>query len=196
MPFDCSKLSTAGEFNAWKAATSAAITAYQAKGSTTKADDDAMFLLEKEMVTASQCLSTAIYGLGSTSTDIANLNQQILEKSLQLSQAEEDISIAKDRVGYVRNPERNTSPYESWFPIDRPISIFSLILLICICIFMGVFLILLTLSTIGIDLTIFLNPMYTPQNEVVNMILQQFTVSFWIMVIILISVVIYFLKRS
>jgi hypothetical protein len=196
MPFDCTQLSTAGYFNTWKAATSAAITSYQGKGSTTKTDDNTIILLEQEMLTVSECLSTAIYGLGSTSNDIASLNQQILEKSLELSQAEEDISIAKDRVGYLRNPERNTSPYESWFPIDRPISIFSLILLICICIFMGVFLILLTFSSIGINLGVFLDPVYTAQNEIVNIVLQQFTVSFWIMVIILISIVIYFLKRS
>jgi hypothetical protein len=195
MPFDCTQLSTAGYLTTWATATSAAISAYQSKGSTTQADDDGMLRLQEDILTASLCLSTAINGLTSTSSDIANLNEQILEKSKELSEAQEDIAIAKDRVGYMRHPERNTSNYESWFPIDRPISIFSLIFILCLTIFLAVFLILLAFSSIGVDITVFVSQSYIEKNAVVSMIMQQFTTSFWILLIAFISVVVYFVKR-
>jgi hypothetical protein len=196
MPFDCTQLSTAGYLTSWATAASTAITAYQSKGSTTQADNDAMLRLQQEILTASLCLSTAINGLTSTSSDIASLNEQILQKSKELSEAQEDIAVAKDRVGYMRHPERNTSNYESWFPIDRPISIFSLIFILCLTLFLAVFVILLTLSSVGVDVTIFLSQSYVQQNTVVSMIMQQFTASFWILLIAFISVVIYFVKRN
>jgi hypothetical protein len=196
MPIDCTQLLAPGSFSTWKANTASAITSYQAKGSTTSADNDTMLLLEKDMLDASLCLSTAINTLSSTSSDIAELNEQILQKSKELSRAEEDIAIAKDRVGYLRHPERNTSNYESWFPIDRPISIFSLILILCITIFLAVFLILLFLSFCGVDITVFIAQSYGQRNPVVSFIMDQFTVSFWILLIAFISVVIYFVKRN
>ena len=196
MPFECTQLSTAGYLTTWATTTSAAISAYQSKGSTTQADNDAMLRLQQEILTASLCLSTAINELSSTSSDIAGLNEEILQKSKELSEAQEDITIAKDRVAYMRHPERNTSNYESWFPIDRPISIFSLIFILCLTIFLAVFCILLTLSSIGVDITVFVSPSYLQQNTAVSMIMQQFTVSFWILLIAFISVVVYFVKRN
>jgi len=196
MPIDCTSLLQGTNFSTWNAATSAAITTYQAKTTTTQAEDDTMLVLEKDMLDASMCVSNAINNISSTSSDIADMNEQIINKSLELASAQEDINVAKDRVGYIRHPERNTSPYESWFPIDRPISVFSLILIMCISIFMGVFLILLVLSYIGIDLTIYMAESSGPPNPMVEAILSQFTVSFWILLIAFISVVIYFVKRN
>jgi len=183
MPIDCTSLLQGTNFSTWNAATSAAITTYQAKTTTTQAEDDTMLVLEKDMLDASMCVSNAINNISSTSSDIADMNEQIINKSLELASAQEDINVAKDRV-------------ESWFPIDRPISVFSLILIMCISIFMGVFLILLVLSYIGIDLTIYMAESSGPPNPMVEAILSQFTVSFWILLIAFISVVIYFVKRN
>jgi hypothetical protein len=196
MPIDCTQLLAPGNFPAWKTTTENDIVSYQMKFSTTQAENDKILLLEKDMLHASLCLSTAINNLSSTSSDIANLNEQILQKSKELSQAEEDIAIAKDRVGYVRNPERNTSNYESWFPIDRPISIFSLIVILCITIFLAVFITLLFLSFCGVDITVFVAQSYGEKNAVLSFIMEQFTVSFWILLIAFVSVVIYFVKRN
>ena len=196
MPIDCTQLLAPGNFSTWKTNTENAILLYQIKPTTTQAENDTILLLEKDMLAASLCLSTAINNLSSTSSDIANLNQQILQKSKELSQAEEDIAVAKDRVGYLRHPERNTSNYESWFPIDRPISIFSLILILCITIFLAVFVLLLFLSFCGVDITIFVAQSYGEENAVLSFIMDQFTVSFWILLIAFVSVVIYFVKRN
>jgi hypothetical protein len=61
---------------------------------------------------------------------------------------------------------------------------------------MGVFLILLSLSFVGFNLNFFVDPMYLGDNPVVSAILQQFTLSFWVLLIAFISVVIYFVKRN
>jgi peptidoglycan hydrolase-like protein with peptidoglycan-binding domain len=196
MPFDCTKLSTAGYFTGWKAATSTAITTYQALNSPTQAQTEGMLELEKEMLDASLCISTSIHTLSSASSSIADLNQQILKKTAELSQANEDISIAKDRVANVRHPERNTSNYEGWFPIDRPISVFSMIVILCITIFLGVFLILLALSFGGVDIIMYSKSFGMENNPFIAAIAQQFTVSFWILLIAFISVVVYFVKRT
>lgn len=196
MPFDCTKLSSENYFTNWAAEATATITAYQSKGSTAQNDNERMLQLDQEILDSSLCLSDAINGLTSTSSDIANLNEQILQKTVELSQVEEDIAIAKDRVGYLRHPERNTSNYESWFPIDRPISIFSLILILCITIFLAIFILLLGLSASGVDISIFVSGSYGNESSVLSMIMEQFTVSFWILLIVFVSVVIYFLKRS
>jgi peptidoglycan hydrolase-like protein with peptidoglycan-binding domain len=197
MPINCTSLLASGtnNFSTWKSNTSAAITSYQAKGSTTQAEDDTLLVLEKDMLDASLCLTNAIAGLNSTTTSIADLNQQILQKSKELSQAEEDIGIAKDRVGYLRHPERNTSSYESWFPIDRPISTFSLILILCITLFLGVFLILLALSYSGFNLTLFVDPSYGAANPILQFIMSQFTASFWLLLIAFSVVFIYYVRR-
>lgn len=196
MPIDCTSLLEGSNFSTWKEATSAAITTYQAKTTTTQAEDDEMITLEKDMLDASICLSSAIHTLSSASSDIADLNQQILDKSIEGAQAENDIAIAKDRVGYVRHPERNTSPYESWFPIHRPISVFSLIVIMCISIFMGTFLILLVLSYFGINLSLYTEQSTGSLSPMMSAILGQFTASFWILLIVFISVIIYFVKRN
>jgi hypothetical protein len=196
MPFDCTKLSTAGYFTRWKSDTSAAITTYQGLTSTTDAQDKEMAQLEKDMLDASLCVSTAIHTLGSTSSSIAELNEQILRKSTELSQAEEDIAIAEDRVANIRHPERNVSNYEGWFPIDRPVSVFSLIVILCITIFMGIFLLLILLSFAGINVMMLIDSFSIGDSPVVAAIMQQFTVSFWILLIAFISVVVYFVKRT
>lgn len=196
MPFDCTKISTAGYFTGWKNATSAAITTYQALNSTTQAQTEEMLQLDKDMLDASLCISKSIDSLSSTSSSISELNEQILKRSAELSQAEEDITIAKDRVANIRHPERNTSNYEGWFPIDRPISIFSLIVIMCISIFMGVFLFLVMLSFGGIDITMIIKSFSIGENPMVSAVLEQFTLSFWILLIVFISVVVYFVKRT
>jgi hypothetical protein len=198
MPIDCTTLlvTNNGNFLTWKDATSARITTYQAKPSVTREETEAMFAVEKDLFDASTCLTNAITGLSSTTSTIAELNEQILQKSKELSQAEEDIAVAKDRVGYLRHPERNTSSYESWFPIDRPISVFSLILIMCITVFLGVFLILLVLSFAGVNLGMFIDQSYKDPNPVIGFIVQQFTVSFWLLLIAFIVIVVYYVKRT
>jgi len=194
MSMNCSEILR--NFSSWKGSTSSAISAYQAKGSTTQADDDAIILKEKEMLDASLCISEAINNLGSTSSDIAALHEKILAKTAELHKGEADISIAKDRVTYIRNPERNTSNYESWFPIDRPLHPASIVILIALSIFMGVFFLLSLMSAFDVTVMLYMDPAYSNRSNFILWLREQFTTSFWVVLVVLISVVIYFVKRN
>lgn len=193
MPIDCSQLLS--NFSSWKGSTSSAISAYQAKGSTTHAEDDAILLKEKEMLDASLCILDAINKLTGTSSDIAALHEKILAKTTELHNGEADISIAKDRVAYMRNPERKTSNYESWFPIDRPLHPASIVILIALSIFLGVFFLLSVLSAADMQLMFYV-PATVNRSSFMIWLQEQMTFSFWVVLIVLISVVIYFVKRN
>jgi len=171
------------------------ISAYQAKASTTKKEDDEMLLKEKEIADASLCISDEINKLTGTSSDIAALHEKILAKTVELENGETDISIAKDRVAYIRNPERKTSNYESWFPIDRPLHPASIVILIALSIFLGVFFLLSVLSAADIQLMFYV-PATASRSSFMIWLQEQMTFSFWVVLIILISVVIYFVKRN
>ena len=75
-----------------------------------------------------------------------------------ISQSEEDSNIARDRVAYIRHPERQTSYYESWFPMDRPMRTSSVPIFVGLTVFIILFSILLILSFLGIDFNIVIHP--------------------------------------
>jgi hypothetical protein len=198
MPIDCSTEAKANQFLAtfpeWNTRTKAAIQAYQTKTSTSRTDDTNIVLLQKDIIDASLCLSNAIDRLSSTSTTSSSLQEDLLRLSDELDTANKDIEVAKNRVAYIRNPEEQTSNYESWFPIDRPIHVISLIVLMSISIFMGIFILLMVMSQLDLDIML-----YTPsqtRNTVFTWFYSQMTWSFWAMVVILTSVVIYFVYRK
>jgi hypothetical protein len=197
MPVVCSDvLRNQASFTAWKADIASKISTYQSKGSATQQDRNDILVAENDILAVSLCMANSLNSVGGASSDIANLDQQILEMTQQLENSEADIKIAKDRVAYMRHPERNTSSYESWFPINRPISFVALITLISLSVFLAIFLILIAFSAFGMDLMLYINPAYINKSPLLLWIYQQFTTSFWIMVLVLISVVIYFMRRN
>ena len=179
----------------WQTQIQAKIAALQSATTTTAANNATLAQVKASLEAVKLCVDTQISNLSNASGNIANLNEEILSATDKLHQAEKDIQVAKDRVGYIRHPERNTSNYESWFPIDRPISIFSMILLVCLTLFLGTFLLLLVMSFAGFNLVIF-SPGGREENPFIAMILEQLTFSFWVMLVILISVVIYFTSKK
>lgn len=197
MPVVCSEvLQNQASFTTWRTGVASQISAYQSKTTTTQAEDEAILLLENDILKLSLCIANELNSNGGASSDISRLNEEILAMTQQLENAEADIAVAKDRVAYMRNPERNTSSYESWFPINRPISFIALITLISLSVFLGIFLILIAFSAAGMDLMLYVNPTYVNKSPMLLWVYQQFTMSFWIMAIVLISVVIYFMKRN
>ena len=182
-------------FDSWRGSATAAITNYQSKGSATIGDEQAFNKTEQEMLEASICISEEIKRLSSSSNSIASLHEQIIQKTSELSQAEKDITIAKDRVAYIRHPEQMTSHYENWFPINRPISIFSMILLTFITSFLLIFLIFLFLSYIGMNITMF-SQINRERSGIMSFLFEQFTISFWLLLLAFISVIIYFVTRK
>jgi hypothetical protein len=183
MPFVCADLSTEGYYTTW------------AQQATLKIASQNFSEAQNEMQSATLCILDEINKLSASSTDISTLQVDILNKTTELANAEKDIELAKTRVEYIRNPEQHTSNYESWFPIDRPIHIVSLFVLIGLTVFLGTFYILVILSAFDIDLNFYTRPIYG-QSSTFMWISQQLTISFWIVLIVLISVVIYFVKRN
>ena len=60
-------------------------------------------------------------GVGATPTEISQLNTDIATSQKILEQKERDATIAKDRASTVVRPELNSSYYDSWFPLNRPL---------------------------------------------------------------------------
>lgn len=196
MPFDCTKLITEPTYyTEWESTVKTRITSLQGGTGSAESKKEMLITVQNEMQSATQCILNEINKLGTSSTDIAILQQQILSKTTALANAEKDISLAKDRAAYIRHPEQHTSNYESWFPIDRPIHSLSLIILVALSIFLGVFYILMMLSAFDIDLIFYTAPNYAISPTYI-WIRQQLTLSFWLVLIVLISVVIYFVKRN
>jgi hypothetical protein len=183
-------------FPTWNTTTKASITAYQNKGSTTQADNTAIILLEKDILDASLCVGNAIKDLSSSSGDVASIHEQIGKLTADLEEAEKDVRVAKNRVAYIRHPEQQTSNYESWFPIDRPIHVVSLIVLMSLCIFMGIFFLLILMAAMGMNIMLYIPPQLRNTSPFLIWLSMQMTWSFGIMLVILISVVIYFVNRK
>lgn len=61
------------------------------------------------------------YDAGSSNTAISTLEQQITNKKKELTMKLSDANIAKDRASSIVRPELNSSYYDSWFPLNRPL---------------------------------------------------------------------------
>lgn len=150
-----------------------------------------------DIMNMNMCLQERVrtnYGLANS---IHSSQDQIQEINNQIAQEEANASVAKDRVSYIRNPEQNVSNYESWFPIDRPIQTFSLVVIISISLFISIFALLMLVSFMGINLSLFIDPtMAVSRSGWSFWIYSQFTPTTWILLISLIAVVIYFMKRN
>lgn len=193
---DCTSFLEAANFSTWKTTTRAAITTYQNKASTTQAEDNRMNVLEKDIIDASICVGRGVNRLSSTSSDVAELHGTILELTEKLQAGDKDMEVAKNRVGYIRHPEQQTSNYESWFPMNRPIRVVSLVILMGISIFMGIFLLLMIMSYFDLDIMLYTPPINRSTSPFLIWLSMQMTASFWILLIILISVIIYFVNRK
>ena len=134
------------------------------------------------------------YGLANS---IHSSQDQIQALNKQITQEEANASVSKDRVGYIRNPERHVSNYESWFPIDRPMQTFSLLIIISISLFVSIFALLMLVSFMGINLSLFIDPaMSVTRSSWAYWLYSQVTPVTWAILIVLIGVVIYFMKRN
>jgi hypothetical protein len=54
-------------------------------------------------------------------TVISNLETQIADKTKELETKRADASIAKDRASSIVRPELQSSYYDGWFPLNRPL---------------------------------------------------------------------------
>jgi len=144
----------------------------------------------------SVCLQEKVSSNSSLSNEISAAQEQILDLNDQIKAEEANSAIAKDRVAYIRHPEQTVSDYESWFPIDRPIHTFSLLVIMSISLFVSIFSILMLCSFLGVDITLYMRPSQANVSGPFYWIYSQVTPLTVFIFIILVSVLAYFLNRS
>lgn len=150
--------------------------------------------LQKDVFNTLACLQEKQTAESSTTNQIHTAQTQILELQDQLKQREEEIQIAKDRVAYIRDPDAHPSYYQSWFPLDRPMKPASIPIFIGIVVFCSMLIVLALLSFIGVHVSI-LSIHGSTSFNIMEWIRRQLTGSFWVMFIILVSVILYMKYR-
>ncbi len=149
-----------------------------------------------DIMNMSLCLHEKINSNAGMSNGISAAQEQILDLNDQIRDEESNSAIAKDRVSYIRNPEQRVSNYESWFPIDRPIHTFSLLVIMSISLFVGIFSLLMLCSLLGVDVMLYTEPTQTYTSGMLYSVYSQITPVTLIILAVLVGVLAYFLNRS
>ena len=79
-------------------------------------------------------------------------NTELVSFKTQIAEAKKDLKIAEDRVSTLRHPEKDRSYYESWFPLNRPLTNRSIIIILAIGVFFLVISFLIILRIFGFNL--------------------------------------------
>jgi hypothetical protein len=156
---DMSRLQNQDNFNAWKLTTSNQLTSFAAtttSGSTppTTAESAKLIAVSADVFNTTACIQEQLTQLAGTTNTIHDTQQAILDVNEEIKKAEADVSIARDRVAYIRHPDEHTSYYESWFPIDRPMHKENIPYFVAATVFVVIFSTLVAFSLVGIDITI------------------------------------------
>jgi len=189
-------LSTSAKFALWYSRHNTSLNTYAAQPTTLSASQkDDVSSIMTDTTNMNRCIQSKINANGNLPNTIYSSQDSIRTIEAQIAQEEANAAIARDRVSYIRHPEQNVSNYESWFPIDRPIHIFSLLIIMSLTVFLGTFLLLLALSFMGINIVFLTN--YTDSASTnSSWIYEQFTSLTGLTLIALIAVVIYFTRKN
>jgi hypothetical protein len=150
-------------FNAWKNTTSAQLNAISANAQNgsiepSPIESSTFATLSADIFNTTACIQSELTKIAGTSNTISQMQQEILTTSDAIIQAESDISVSRDRVAYIRNPEQRTSYYESWFPLDRPMHAANVPFFVGATVFILLLGLLLILSFMGVDFSIIIHP--------------------------------------
>jgi hypothetical protein len=105
-----------------------------------------------EIVDAVNALTTRAGANPATSVTTSSAELNTLKA--EIKQAQEDLQIAEERVASLRNPGKDKSYYESWFPINRPFTQTTIVILLAIGIFFFVLSFLIIIKGLGFNLSI------------------------------------------
>jgi hypothetical protein len=130
-------------FKTWKDAsdiTLNSISPTSASGATepTALETTTLVQVSNQIFDTELCINEKMGALYSTTNSIQKAQEDIIRLTNEIAEAEEHTNVAKNRVEYIRNPDDNTSFYESWFPIYRPMYKESIPIFIGIIVFLGV----------------------------------------------------------
>jgi hypothetical protein len=79
-------------------------------------------------------------------------NSELVALKKRIEESKKDLKIAEDRVATIRNPEKDRSYYESWFPINRPLTNRTIIIVLAIGVFFFILSFLIVLKAVGFNL--------------------------------------------
>lgn len=146
-----------------------------------------------DLTTMDECIQYTVDSRASIHNTINHSQDTVSDLNNKIAQEETNAAIARDRVSYIRHPEQNVSNYESWFPIDRPIKTFSLVIIISITIFMGTLIFLMVLSNaLGINVVLSFSNNFQSDS---SWFFDQFTDLTVISILALLFVLIYFTTK-
>lgn len=105
-----------------------------------------------EIVTAIDQLQARVESNPANLLEVSNTELITLKKNIVISK--KDLKIAEERVATLRHPEKDKSYYESWFPINRPLSKPSIIIILAIGIFLFVISFFIIMKSVGFNLNV------------------------------------------
>ena len=125
-------------FLTWKTSTEARLnTLSQTTGVGADTTKNAGILpIETEITAHMACLREKLADTEATPSEVLALQKDYAAAEKELAEAEKDVSISKERTALLRNPERKVTVYEGWFPIHRPLTTGSALLLVGLTLFM------------------------------------------------------------
>ena len=132
-------------FSTWKSSVSTTLNSIASSSTPTPVQEATLNTASADILQTVSCMNEIVNNLSGLTNNIQGLQDLILSSNKELAQAEEHVSIARDRVGYIRNPDKNTSFYESWFPLDRPMQPTSIPVFVAVNTFLfmaGIFLLM------------------------------------------------------
>lgn len=117
-------------------------------------DEAAITSKESDLSQALSCLQNEITAQTQTSTSVTTLYDQKNQLQKRIDDKHKSNQVAKDRVALLTNPERKTTVYESWFPLQRPLKLSTVLILLVIGLFFISIFIGILLKQFGITLDI------------------------------------------
>jgi hypothetical protein len=78
-------------------------------------------MLETDVQSVLGCLQKEIVQRENISSDIYDLHQQMKEKKEQVTTKDINVKSSKERAALLRDPYSETTVWESWFPLGRPL---------------------------------------------------------------------------
>ena len=98
--------------------------------------------LESDIANTIDCLMYQTQQKRGLSTDIAGLQDRHAQTQKDLENKRAELQIAKERVSTMTSPEKKVTIHESWFPLQRPLTTTSFLLILAFalfffCVFLG-----------------------------------------------------------
>lgn len=139
-------------------------------------------LVKRDIDSLISCLSQTVQSSSSRANEIFLMQEQIISLEERIEKEAENTKIARDRLAYSQEPVKYSSNYSSWFPATRPLYYITIIVLLSVSLFVGMFGLLFLLSLVGVDLSFFKNNMYEGRFQTGYMFASQYTTLFFIVV--------------